>query len=151
MVETDLRIHVAEGFYGRIASRSGLALHHHIDVVMGPLYYLIIRTNCLLLIVAIVWLNLFVKKCFIPYLKKKCPQWMPLNLVMMQAASEILIIMQICYFHSAIVGDTVIGEKSDTISNINFFIQTILHHSHWPVFQNFLYFFSIHSSGWVAD
>ena len=45
MVETDLRIHVPEGCYGRIASRSGLVLDHHIDVVMGPLYYLIIRTN----------------------------------------------------------------------------------------------------------
>jgi dUTP pyrophosphatase len=32
---TDLQIHVPEGFYGRIAPRSGLALHHHIDIGAG--------------------------------------------------------------------------------------------------------------------
>ena len=31
-VVTDLEIHVPEGYYGRITPRSGLALHHHIDV-----------------------------------------------------------------------------------------------------------------------
>ena len=34
-VETDLQIHVPKGFYGRIAPRSGLALHHHIDIGAG--------------------------------------------------------------------------------------------------------------------
>ena len=34
-VVTDLQIHVPEGYYGRIAPRSGLALHHHIDVGAG--------------------------------------------------------------------------------------------------------------------
>ena len=34
-VVTDLQIHVPEGFYGRIAPRSGLALHHHIDIGAG--------------------------------------------------------------------------------------------------------------------
>ena len=34
-VVTDLQIHVPEGFYGRIAPRSGLALQHHIDVGAG--------------------------------------------------------------------------------------------------------------------
>ena len=34
-VVTDLQIQVPEGFYGRIAPRSGLALHHHIDIGAG--------------------------------------------------------------------------------------------------------------------
>ena len=34
-VATDLQSHVPEGFYGRIAPRSGLALHHHIDIGAG--------------------------------------------------------------------------------------------------------------------
>jgi dUTP pyrophosphatase len=34
-VATDLQILVPEGHYGRIAPRSGLALHHHIDVGAG--------------------------------------------------------------------------------------------------------------------
>ena len=34
-VVTDMQIHVPEGYYGRIAPRSGLALHHHIDVGAG--------------------------------------------------------------------------------------------------------------------
>ena len=34
-VVTDLQIHVPEGYYGRIAPRSGLALHHHIDIGGG--------------------------------------------------------------------------------------------------------------------
>ena len=32
LVETDLAILVPPGCYGRIAPRSGLALHHHISV-----------------------------------------------------------------------------------------------------------------------
>ena len=32
---TDLQIQLPEGFYGRIAPRSGLALHHHIDIGAG--------------------------------------------------------------------------------------------------------------------
>ena len=35
LVLTDLQIHVPEGCYGRIAPRSELALHHHIDVGGG--------------------------------------------------------------------------------------------------------------------
>ena len=34
-VVTDLQIHVPEGFYGRIPLRSGLAIHHHIDIGAG--------------------------------------------------------------------------------------------------------------------
>ena len=34
-VGTDLQIQLPEGFYGRIAPRSGLALHHHIDFGAG--------------------------------------------------------------------------------------------------------------------
>ena len=34
-VVTDLQIRVHECYYGRIAPRSGLALHHHIDVGAG--------------------------------------------------------------------------------------------------------------------
>ena len=34
-VVTDLQIHVPEGYYDRIAPRSGLALHHQIDVGGG--------------------------------------------------------------------------------------------------------------------
>ena len=34
-VGTDLQIQLPEGFYGRIAPRSGLALHHHIDIGAG--------------------------------------------------------------------------------------------------------------------
>ena len=34
-VVTDLQLVVPEGFYGRIAPRSGLALHHHIDIGAG--------------------------------------------------------------------------------------------------------------------
>jgi dUTP pyrophosphatase len=32
---TDLQLVAHEGFYGRIAPRSGLALHHHIDIGAG--------------------------------------------------------------------------------------------------------------------
>ena len=35
LVPTDLQIHVPDGCYGRIAPRSGLALHHNIDVGGG--------------------------------------------------------------------------------------------------------------------
>ena len=35
LVTTDLQTHVPEGFYGRIAPRSWLALHHYIDVGGG--------------------------------------------------------------------------------------------------------------------
>jgi dUTP pyrophosphatase len=35
LIETDLQIQLPEGCYGRIASRSGLALHHRIDVGAG--------------------------------------------------------------------------------------------------------------------
>ena len=34
-VVTDLQIQIPEGFYGRIAPRSGLGLHHHIDIEAG--------------------------------------------------------------------------------------------------------------------
>jgi len=34
-VVTDLQIQLPEGCYGRIAPRSGLALHHHIDIGAG--------------------------------------------------------------------------------------------------------------------
>ena len=35
LVQTDLQIQLAEGFYGRVAPRSGLALKHHIDIGGG--------------------------------------------------------------------------------------------------------------------
>lgn len=35
LIKTDLQIQVPLGTYGRIAPRSGLALHHHIDVAGG--------------------------------------------------------------------------------------------------------------------
>ena len=35
LTSTDLQIHVLDGCYGRIAPRSGLALHHSIDVGCG--------------------------------------------------------------------------------------------------------------------
>ena len=35
LIPTDLQMKLPEGFYGRIAPRSGLALEHHIDIGGG--------------------------------------------------------------------------------------------------------------------